>query len=74
MEAELALVDTRDIEAHSNWTALHWAFSRGHVEVAELLLKHGADPKLTDKQNRDARGIAEQKRQKKCIDLIDSHC
>ena len=24
-------------------TALHWAISMGHVEVAELLVEHGAD-------------------------------
>jgi len=33
---------------HVNRTALHWAARRGHVKIAELLLKNGADPNATD--------------------------
>jgi len=32
-------------------TALHWAASYGQIEVAEILIRHGADPSLVDNQN-----------------------
>ena len=66
-------IDVRDTEAHSSWTALHWAASRGHTEVAEVLLKHGADPNLDDKQKRSVRMVAEQKRQRAVTVLLDQH-
>ncbi len=39
-------------------SALHRASAKGFVEIAELLLDHGADPALTDSQGRDAVEIA----------------
>ena len=33
---------------NSGETALHQAVSREHLEIAELLLKHGADPLIED--------------------------
>ena len=30
------------------FTPLHWAASKGHLEVVQLLLRHGADKELKD--------------------------
>ena len=32
------------------WTALHWASAGGHVNVMQLLLVHGTDPKVKPKR------------------------
>ena len=46
-------------EASSNEkTALHWAIEKGNVDKAKLLLEHGANPLLKNKDNDTAYDIA----------------
>ena len=30
------------------YTGLHWAAKRGHLDIAKILLEHGADPDAED--------------------------
>ncbi|KYB25929.1 ankyrin repeat domain-containing protein 40 isoform X1 [Tribolium castaneum] len=50
IEAVLALLSQNlDINAKNSvngWTALHWAAKRGNSQVADILLSHGANPKI----------------------------
>jgi len=32
------------------WTVLNWAAGSGHLEIVELLLEHGADPTLVERE------------------------
>ena len=41
-----------DAKDELGWTALHHAVSKGHLEVAKLLLDRGADVDLADKKGR----------------------
>lgn len=44
----LSLGASANAEDAKHLTALSWAASRGHVEVLELLLRHGANPNAND--------------------------
>lgn len=39
-------------------TGLHWASRRGHDGVIRVLLEHGADPGIVDKNGRTASDVA----------------
>ncbi|KAI9188690.1 hypothetical protein H9P43_000111 [Blastocladiella emersonii ATCC 22665] len=39
-------------------TPLHWAAQRGHLEIVEALLRHGADPALADAKGRAPHALA----------------
>jgi len=53
-------------------TALHWAASRGSVEIARLLLVAGADPAATDGEGRTPRAVAEGKGRHRLVAFLDS--
>ncbi|RKP39243.1 hypothetical protein BJ085DRAFT_41061 [Dimargaris cristalligena] len=42
-------------------TALHWASERNHVQIVALLLSHGADPTLRNKNNKTALDLSQNK-------------
>ncbi|XP_044253261.1 ankyrin repeat domain-containing protein 40-like isoform X2 [Tribolium madens] len=50
IEAVLALLsqnlDINSKNSVNGWTALHWAAKRGNSQVADILLSHGANPKI----------------------------
>ncbi len=50
-------------------TALHLAATQGHVEIARLLMAHGADPQIKDNYDRTASQIA---MQRKHTDLLEA--
>ena len=43
---------------HNGWTAYLKAIRGGHIDVAEILLAHGADPDARVKKGRNAMDIA----------------
>lgn len=45
-------------QAHDKRTALHRAAFNGHVEVCEMLLKAGADPRVKDKMGETCFDVA----------------
>ena len=53
-------------------TALHEAAGRGHLEMAALLLKHGADPLAVDLEGRTPIDWAERSKQTKMVALLKS--
>lgn len=53
VKKQLKTVDVNSQDA-DNFTALMYAAFEGHVEVAKLLLKEGADVSLVNNQNRNA--------------------
>ncbi|EFA08022.2 ankyrin repeat domain-containing protein 40 isoform X2 [Tribolium castaneum] len=57
IEAVLALLSQNlDINAKNSvngWTALHWAAKRGNSQVADILLSHGANPKIQNLKGED---------------------
>mmetsp|Transcript_51345 Transcript_51345/g.143682 ORF Transcript_51345/g.143682 Transcript_51345/m.143682 type:complete len:219 (-) Transcript_51345:28-684(-) len=58
---------------HSEWTALHWAASRGAVEATQVLLQHGADPELRNgEEKKTALRIALDHGHEDVADLLDS--
>ncbi|KAI8913817.1 hypothetical protein DFJ77DRAFT_549071 [Powellomyces hirtus] len=42
----------------NGWTPLHWGAQRGHAEVVELLLSHGADETIANKKGETAADLA----------------
>lgn len=52
-------------------TPLHWAAERGHTEVVEILLKHGADPYAISKFNKTPHSLACEKKHHDILKLID---
>ncbi len=48
-------IDARD---HLDRTCLHWAAQQGHVDMVDMLLRHGADARLRDAEGDDALAIA----------------
>jgi hypothetical protein len=57
IEAVLALLSQNiDINSKNNvngWTALHWAAKRGNVEVADVLVNHGANIKVENSKGEE---------------------
>ncbi|KAJ3617548.1 hypothetical protein MTP99_007261 [Tenebrio molitor] len=57
IEAVLALLSQNiDINSKNNvngWTALHWAAKRGNVEVADVLVNHGANTKVENSKGEE---------------------
>ena len=47
--ATILYTDVTCIFLQDRWTALHWAASRGHVQVVETLIRLGADVNALDK-------------------------
>ena len=50
-------VSNVDIKTDSFWnlrTPLHWASSKGHLEVIKYLIKKGADPKIKSSDGKTA--------------------
>ncbi len=54
-------------------TALHWAVYYGHKEVVKILLMHGADPYIKDKNGISPYSLAEIKRKKEILKLLKSY-
>lgn len=52
MEYIKANIDLNHQNVVNGWTALHWAASRDHRNIVEMLLKHGANPDLKDNKER----------------------
>lgn len=52
LDKDDVMLDQRDPRRRR--TALQWATCRGHVQVAQLLMEHGADSTLTDKFGKTA--------------------
>jgi hypothetical protein len=48
-------VNQQDIQG---WTPLCWAAGRGQIEIIQLLVEHGADPRKTGRDNRTPAAIA----------------
>ncbi len=59
--------NTRDA---NGGTALHWAASRGSVEIARLLLDAGADPSTTDGDGNTPLQVAQQKGRQKLVAML----
>ncbi|XP_063903597.1 ankyrin repeat domain-containing protein 40-like isoform X2 [Zophobas morio] len=57
IEGVLALLsqnlDINSKNGVNGWTALHWAAKRGNTQVADLLLNHGANPKIENSKGED---------------------
>lgn len=53
-------------------TALHWAASRGSIEIARLLLDAGADARAIDAQGRTPLQIAESKGRHRLVEFLGS--
>ncbi len=51
-------------------TALHLAATQGYVEIARLLVEHGADPQIKDNFDRTAYLIAGQRKQTDLLDVL----
>lgn len=51
-------------------TALHLAASQGHVEIARLLVAHGADPQIKDRFDRTAHLIALQRKHADLVEVL----
>jgi ankyrin repeat protein len=49
---------------------LHWAVSKGHEAVVQLLLEEGVDVHSTDKQGRTALSLAAEKGDKAMVQLL----
>lgn len=61
-------VDLR--ETAFSWTPLLAAVWNGHVEIVELLLSHGASPRVADKHNRTAVFLAAQRNHTSVLETI----
>lgn len=62
------LVNARDDQSE---TALHHAAARGSMEVARLLLAHGADPRLKDAAGRTPAAVAAEQGHAKLGDFLE---
>lgn len=54
----LRATDVNDQNKVNGWTALHWAASRGHKDIVELLLEYGSDCSIKDSIGRRAGELA----------------
>lgn len=52
------------------WTAIHLACCYGNLSILEILLDHGADPEILDKNGHDCLDIATAFDQFRCLDLM----
>jgi hypothetical protein len=63
-------INPNDQHKMNGFTALHWAYSRGHDSVVELLLANGADPNIKDSKGRIPKELAKQVEK---LDIIPSY-
>ena len=56
----------------SSYTALMWACVEGNPEIVKILLRHGADPKLTTDRGQNARSFAAGRNHKDVLALLDA--
>ena len=59
-----------NIQNKYGYTAIYWALLKGHKDVVELLLKHGANPNLKDNRGYTAM-CASLYGHKDIVDLVD---
>jgi hypothetical protein len=74
--AEALLRLRADVSAKSGYlrpTALHLAAWHGHVEVAEVLINHGADLEATNEAGESPLEKAQQRGKRKFADLMEQH-
>ena len=55
----------------SAWGPVHWAASKGHQAVLEMLVERGANVLVQDKHGSTARAIAEKKGLKNIVALLE---
>ncbi len=71
------LLQSTDIAGHpltsTNQALLHPAAREGHLEIAELLLKYGADPTQTDSDGRAPLNVAEDSGSQEVAGLLRRH-
>ncbi len=69
---EAMLVDGLDVNARGKdgRTLLHWAAEGGHYEAAEMLLQHGADPRLADREGKTPQQLALARGQRQVASLL----
>ena len=56
----------------SGYAPHHWAAQKGHLEVLQLLLLHGANKNLKDKHGNTAQALAEKKGLKEIVALLEA--
>lgn len=72
--AKVLLTFGADVSAKSGYlapTALHLAAWHGHIEVAEVLIDHGADLEATNAAGEIPLEKAQQRGKRKCADLLE---
>jgi ankyrin repeat protein len=62
-----------EVNKYNNKTPLHKAAKRGYKEIAELLLKEGADKTIKDKENKTPADIAREKGYEELASIIDTY-
>ena len=55
---------------HEPWTPLHTAANMGRVEIARILLKHGANPKIKNSHGQTPLQVAEQFKQSAVAEIL----
>ena len=53
------------------WSALHWAVSKGYIETAALLLRHGANTELQDRQGKTPLDYADESGHRYLSDVVE---
>ncbi len=56
----------------STYTPLHWACAEGDTAMVKMLLRYGADPKLTTDDGQTARSFAAARNYKDVLALLDT--
>lgn len=62
-----------EVEEEMGWAPLHFAASKGHERIVELLLLNGADSKLPDKENLLAVDIARRENHVEVADFLQKY-
>ncbi|WP_457621183.1 ankyrin repeat domain-containing protein [Persephonella sp.] len=72
---QLAIAKGADINTTDDrgGTALHWAVYYGHEDIVKILLLHGANPFLEDKNGISPYRLAQIKGKSEILDLIDTY-